>query len=411
MTSYYPTVDLAKGCKSAFGEVLTASTSTLLHMHWANNVNSETNLTAVVNTGAVTNTSGMAVLSTGLTAGSSATLRSKRVAAYSPGIGQDARFTLMYSPTAAGQAGAYQMAGVGDLVSGGSNLQDGYFIGFNYDRAGNTSDFCVFRAYDGSVTTVRQDSFNGDALRGTGASGININTAMDKLHVFRICYRWLGAGMVYFQIEQPTTGEFVTFHSIQYASSAALTSSKNPNFRFCSTVSNATSGGGISYSLTHASAAILMQGTQWLETGLLYSRSNTKTITTETNILTIRNDTDVFGGSGNNRAPLKVKQLSMSCDGTKNCIFRGYLNTTLGGVPSYTKIATNNSLVSFDTAGTSVTSGRNLVSYSLGKTGNETVNLDDLFLVLYPGDIFTVTATSTANNDVFVSIVWVEDQG
>lgn len=402
---YFPVIDIDKSCKTAFGELLVAQNTTLLHLHFDYNLNSEHVVTSVVNTGTVTQTSNAALLQTGTTTSSSGKLLSKRYASYSPGMGIDCRFTARWN--IASTAGGFSIVGLGDADSVASiKPRDGYFIGFDFQTTA-TSNFHVFRYQDNNQTSINQTSFNGDKLDGTGKTGINIavSSSSNRLNVFRIVFQWLSAGSIQFQIEDPNTGLFVTFHEIQYANSSSTVSSNNPSFRFYAITSNLLLAQNCLINIP--CATIMMQGKEWLTTGLLFSRSNSKTLTTETNIITIRNKTTYQART--NRTVVKIKTLSFSSDGTKGFIFRGYINTTLGGVPSYTDISTNTSVCDFDTAGTTVTGGRQVCAFAISKTDNNAIDIDNLDLYIYPGDIFTFSAVTASSGDAFVSLTWIED--
>ena len=50
--------------------------------------------------------------------------------------------------------------------------------------------------------------------------------------MFSINFQYLGAGAISFFVEDPNNGEFVKFHTIQYANNNTTPSVHNPNFHF-----------------------------------------------------------------------------------------------------------------------------------------------------------------------------------
>lgn len=400
--TYFPIIDISKNCKTAFGEILTASNTTLVHLHFDYNINSEHVLTSVQGSGSVTQSNNTCLLQTGASSSSNAHIRSKRYSSYTPGIGIDFRFTCRIDAIAANSG--YSIIGIGDSDTPlGSKPKDGYFVGYDFQTTAS-SNFHVFRYQNGNQTSINQNNFNVDKLDGTGPTGIIINTGIN-INVFRIYYQWLSAGNISFQIENPSTGLFETFHEIQYANAFSSVSTYNPSFRIFAITSNFLTAAN--YTMNIPCATVLMQGGEWLTNGVVFSRSNTKNISTETNILTIRNKTSYQ--SKTNRTIVKIKSLSFSSDGTKGFIFRGYINTTLGGVPAYTDISTNTSVCDVDTAATTVSGGRQVVSFSISKTDNSNIEVDNLYIYIYPGDTFTMTAQSSSVGDAFASIIFSED--
>lgn len=401
--TFFPIVDIDKNCKTAFGELLTAQTTTLVHLHFDYNINTEITLTSTQNTGTVTQNTNTALLQTGTTTSSYAHIRSKRYASYSPGIGIDCRFTARFASTV-GSSG-YTIIGIGDSDTLSTvKPRDGYFIGYDFQTTAS-SNFYVFRYQDGNQTSINQTAFSLDKLDGTGPTGINMLTSLTRINVFRICFQWLSAGCIRFEIENPNTGLFEIFHEIQYANTSSTVSANNPSFRFFATTSNFLTA--VNQTLTIPCATIMMQGNNWLTSGLTFSRSNSKNISTETNILTIRNKTTY--ASKVNRTVVKIKSISFASDGTKGFIFRCYLNTTLGGVPTYTDNSTNTSCIDYDTAGTTITGGRQLLSFAISKADNNSIDVDNKYIYIYPGDIFTLSAQTATAGDAFASVVWSED--
>jgi hypothetical protein len=133
---------------------------------------------------------------------------------------------------------------------------------------------------------------------------------------------------------------------------------------------------------------------------------NTKAVTTEANILTIRNKTTF--ASATNKIRVQPDFLEIASDGNQNVTLNVYINTTLGGSPSYTDISTNTSVVDYDVAGTTITGGTLVATFQLAKVDSNTVLFKDYDFTLNPGDIMTFAALSGASNSVSVGISWVE---
>lgn len=84
-------------------------------------------------------------------------------------------------------------------------------------------------------------------------------------------------------------------------------------------------------------------------------------------------------------------------------------NATLGGVPSYTDISATDSVVSIDTAGTTVTGGTELLSFELaGKNDKANEELLNLRFVIHPGETITVAGSSANSATIKASLLWKE---
>jgi hypothetical protein len=86
-------------------------------------------------------------------------------------------------------------------------------------------------------------------------------------------------------------------------------------------------------------------------------------------------------------------------------------NTTLGGTPAYTNISTNDSIVEYDTAGTTITGGVIFFSFNMGKEDTRIIDIENLKEFIEANETITVAANSGGgtNPDVFASINWIED--
>jgi hypothetical protein len=96
------------------------------------------------------------------------------------------------------------------------------------------------------VTTVDtwtpQSSFNIDKLDGTGPSGMIIDPT--KFNVYQIDFRWLGAGIISFALEDQETGTLIYFHRIHYVNQNTTLHMDNPTYRIGYVAADLTGGGG-----------------------------------------------------------------------------------------------------------------------------------------------------------------------
>jgi hypothetical protein len=149
--------------------------------------------------------------------------------------------------------------------------------------------------------------------------------------------------------------------------------------------------------------------------GLTFSADNTKTIsdTSLTSILTLRSKATLAAETAVHYIPVSIKMLSIAVDGTSNCIVHLILDATLGGTPSFSDVETDDSVVAYDTNGTSVGGGSQLASFVIGKSQSRDINVSSLNLILQRGQSLTFAtklAAGTGSTDVTLSVTWQEDR-
>jgi hypothetical protein len=161
--------------------------------------------------------------------------------------------------TAAGWIVDYSGANVFFLYNGPPvNLPGVFSFTSNGDATASTSTLT-----EGASPTdswIYQDDFNYDKLDGTGPSGMTIDPS--KLNVFQIDFRWLGAGILRFAIEDETTGQMIVFHQISYCNKNITPSLSNPSMRVGYAVVNAVPalGTGVDVHIKGASVMGAIQG-------------------------------------------------------------------------------------------------------------------------------------------------------
>jgi ankyrin repeat protein len=290
------------------------------------------------------------------------------------------------------------------FVSWGAGARSGA-----YSLSGATSavgTFAQTRAGAAGVDTwVTQANWNVDVMDGTGDSGITLDPT--KGNVYQIQYQWLGFGMIKFFIENGTTGRFVNVHNIQYANQNTTLSVLNPALPCYVGAINTTNTSNITVKTGSMMAGVEGRKEQ---TGLNFGVDNRKTNTgaTEIPILAIRNH--IVYNNLLNRVDIKLTFISASVEHNKPVTVNFWANPTLVAA-SWSDVNTS-SVAEYDTSATSFSGGRKLFSLSLGRTGNETIQLTDrLAGLLHPGDTLVATSipASGADSETAVAFNWVED--
>ena len=381
---------------TAFGELRTSPLTPIEQITFVYNLNPGLVATGASGTSSsVIHSGNKVVLSTGANTNSYAELTCKRYAKYRPGQGILFRGTAIFST---GATGSSQVFGFGDD-------NNGFFFGYN------GTSFGINRRDSGVDNWIPQTSWNIDRCDGLDGSTNRSNFLLNPQlgNVYQIQMQWHGFGAVFFSIEDPITGLFLRVHKIDYANTSTSTSIAQPSQPGFLKVKNTTNNTNIT--MSSASLALFLEGIV-SGNGLLFSISNSKaSVTTEVNILTIRSDTTFQSIS--NKVPVRMLNLnafSVKNSGSGPVTIRMRRNVTLGGSPSYTQINANQSVVSYDTAGTTVSGGTTLGTWLMDSSGSlQNIGLDNYNIELIAGETMTITAASSANIDVYVSLIWREN--
>ncbi len=396
-----PATDPQTLATTAFGETLVGQLYPQFQYSFEYTVgNTDLTENIVANGGTVTQASGMAVIGTSTTTASTALMESFRHAKYRAGIGGLARFTALFSaPIATGE----QYIGILDEVGSSATFKNGYAIGYD----GVT--FGVHRFQNDAKITVALANCD-DPLDGTGASGMTIDQT--KINVFEIRFQYLGAGMIEYLVEDDSTGRFVVFHKVLYANNNTEPSIHNPNFHLIIWVDNA--GTTTDLVIKTGSFGFFTEGTTtFIELQQPQNSSGLKEktgVTTEVAIFTIRNKTTY--ASKSNYIDIFVENLlgSIEASNANNLgSVRLVRNATLGGTPSYADINTANSTVEIDTAGTTVTGGKEIVVLPLaGKNDKDNFNLTSFRTMIKHGETLTVAGNSASSATIDAALLWRE---
>jgi len=233
-----------------------------------------------------------------------------------------------------------------------------------------------------------------------------------------IKYPYLGYGNIEFFIQVPDTGRWFLAHVIKYANTVATTQLSNPSMYFMGYTLN--SGNTSNMTMYCGSVGIFLSGERSFVGNPKWAVDSSKsTITTETNLITIKNATTF--NTITNRGLIRVNSISVSSSAANGgAIFRLKINATLGGSPSYTTvngttsdagvtITSGNSIASYDTAGTTVSGGTFIYSISVDNPNSTMKDLIQESLIIAPGETLTVSGYSTNSATMGVSVNFSED--
>ena len=372
---------------TAFDELQVANLTAKICVQFPYNINAELLDDNSSGSGGISVSDSFCNISSGAASSSSGKITSKAVIEYHPGTGGICRFAAVYDTPVANNV---QLVGIG-------TDDNGVFIGHN------GTDFVISRRKGGTDNFTTQANFSNDKLDGTGPSGVILDPT--KGNVFQIQYSWLGFSEIRYLIANPNTGTLIVFHRIEYGNANTEVSLSNPTLPFYAESTNTTNTTDVI--LKVPSAGVYSEGEDANAMHLSHGADATKSmVTTEVAILSIRNNTTF--ASVDNFLRVQPKIVAAAADGSKPAIITCYKNPTLGGTPAFVDFNSATSPVAIDVAGTTISSAIKIAVFTVAKSDNNILYLTDLPIMLAPGEIFTVAASSSANTDISASITWEE---
>jgi len=393
---------------TAFGEMSTAEAVPVIQIDFVYGINNVTTNTTLTGSGTATGASGMLTLQTTAATSSSAIAYSARNLKYRPGQGALTRFTAIFTT---GVAGSVQHAGLGF-----PSLTDGLFFGYN------GTSFGINYIKASSTTHIAQTDWNIDNMLGAGGSANPSGQLLDptKGNVYQIKLQYLGFGDISFFVESSETGNFVLVHLIKYANTNTTPSLTNPSMPICWAAVNTTNNTNISVKSGSGMAAV--EGLRELLGPRHGASSVDTTVTTEIAAFSFKNCTTF--NTVRNGGLVRIRTVTFGSNsggaGSGITFLRMIKNASLGGTPAYiphngstsnngVTITSGNSIVSVDTAGTTVTGGNGEYVAIVAVGNSMSADVTELNLYLSPGETMTFSIESSQSATVGVGITWSED--
>ena len=367
-----------------FGDRVVASRTPDVLVQFQYGISTRDCITALTGDGAASASSAVATLTAGSSSTGTASVRSIHTMRYQPGFDGYAFFTAAFS---ASTAGAYQKIGIFDTANGFYIGQVNGEFGYGFQTGG-------------------VDTFTPVTL-GTGTMKWN-EFDPTKINIFRINFGWLGVAPDFFEVYATSANGWCLIGKVEVANTQLMPSIVQPVQPIRAEVGRTSGSGAVTLKTVSWSAGRIQSFTGPLPSDRGNAISANKSgITTEKNVVTIKNATTF--ASLTNKISSIIDFISASCDGTKPVTIKLKVNATLGGAPSYTDVDASNSVMSYDTAGTTVTGGTQVLSFQLATNGSERILFGDaLDIHIMPGDTLTFSATSTNSAHVFIDVRWRE---
>lgn len=265
----------------------------------------------------------------------------------------------------------------------------------------------------GSEVWIPQNTWNGDKLDGTGASGVVLKK--DKGNVYQINVQYLGFGSISFFIETATSqnnSKFTRVHTIDYPNNNTLVNLSQPAMPFTMTAYSA--GSTTDGSVSVGSVSGFIEGKTRLNgPNITYTRSTNNFVGSVADtyypLFTVRNSL-VHGFDSIKKANQSIvilKSLSCSHDDATPVTFVILKNAVLQGNINFQKYSTS-SCTDWDTTATTATiTSKEQIIFSLetGQATGETLLIgdEDNIVDLQPGETITVAAFATTGTATYVN--------
>lgn len=254
----------------------------------------------------------------------------------------------------------------------------------------------------------KEPYWNVDRLDGTGVSGLTLDP--QKGNVYEIDLQYLGYGSISYYVFHPRTRNKMLVHRVAYSNENTSPNLGNPTLKLGAFAASLGSTTDLSIYMGSASAFTTGPNTV-LRNPISLINSKTSIGTSYTNVLSIRVRPEFAGILSLQEVILEF--IDIAIEGTKPAEAVLVRNATLGGEPNWTYVEENDSVVEYDTAGTTVTipnGSRQIMAFALSKTGAIEQDLDRLNIRVLRNETLTLAVRATSNTiDVTVSMAWKEE--
>lgn len=234
-----------------------------------------------------------------------------------------------------------------------------------------------------------------------------------KLNIYQIDYGYLGSSAITFSVYDHEASHFIPVHRIENRNLTA-TSLGNPSLKIGWTAASLGSSGTNLITQGGSAAIQKIAIEHQLESGSRgVNFSKTGIGQTLTNLITLRNRGH-YGYRYNlgNVLPLAFS-VNHETSGQKGLLVEISKNATLAGVPNYSYVDENDSIVEYDTAATTVTNGELISSFIIDAGGSLYLDIADKIDALLPRETLTICALqigSGTTTSTDASITWKEDK-
>lgn len=256
-----------------------------------------------------------------------------------------------------------------------------------------------------------QEDWNVDNLTGVGGttnpSGVTLNP--QKLNVYQINFRWLGAGEIRYAMENPLNGDMIFFHHEHYSNRNTNVHLDNPSLKIGYVAAELTGNTGTGVTVSGASMMGAIEGiinTTDYPTAAYNSRTDNITANTITHILSVKSN--LVANNKVNTRELLIKKITVSATAAANspCLVYLYLNPTTTSKLTFTPLTVASSYSTTDTAIT----GTPIAVFTVATGAPQTIDVSDLRIAIPAKSKLSMAISSSALlTRVDSGITFVED--
>lgn len=290
------------------------------------------------------------------------------------------------------KTGTFSMTSNGSLVATASTVQSGI----------NQTEHWIY-----------QEDWNEDNLTGIGGTSnpslVTLNP--QKLNVFQINFRWLGAGEMRYAMENPSNGDLIFIHHDHYSNRNDDVHLDNPSMKIGYVAAELNGNTGLGVTIKGASILGAIEGVispiDYPISAYTQSTFSPQLGSGIHHILSVKNNI-IIDGKINSREVI-IKSIScgaVASAGGAPCLLYLYLEPTYATTPAFTSIG---SASSYSTTNTTV-SGTPLAVFSIAADSPETIDISNLRIVLPPKTKLALAISSESNiSKVNAAITFIED--
>lgn len=231
-----------------------------------------------------------------------------------------------------------------------------------------------------------------------------------KINIYEVDYGYLGSSAITFSVYDNEAGHFVPVHRME-SKNQTKTNLGNPNLKVGWTAASLGSS-GTNLIVKGASACIQKVSQEHeIEVGArAVESSKTGVDTNLINLITVRNRGHY--GYLYNLGEILAVSASINNDHNKAIRVEFLKDATLGGVCNFTYANKNDSILEYDTSGTTVTGGELIDSFLVGATSSENFNIFGVLEPLAPRETLTIAVKTVSGTGAAVdcALAWKEDK-
>jgi hypothetical protein len=256
---------------------------------------------------------------------------------------------------------------------------------------------------------VAQASWNIDVMDGTGVSGMTLDP--NKLNVYNVNLQYLGAGNLFFAIENPATGRLEPVHMMLHSGTGLTPTFRNPTFHLTAIAKTDAGFSGAAQTIITSSMAGFIEGKE-TDFGVRHAAQAEVTTngTTEVVNLVVHNEEQAFGTR--NKVVIYPDQMSLINASTKAIKVELFLNPThINAGVTLAAVDANTSVILSGAGSGTHTGGTLLYQTTVTASQSKDINISHLNLRLRPTDtwVFVVTKlTGGSDGAVTVGLTWLE---